>query len=67
MYPKAGPNRSGRRSRWMIRGQPESNVDKAERGYNAGWRLTPAEVAAVAAEMGLSVSSPTPGPKGERP
>jgi predicted DNA-binding transcriptional regulator AlpA len=32
--------------------------DKAERGYNAGRRLTPAEVAAVAAEIGLSVAPP---------
>jgi hypothetical protein len=57
-YPKAGPNRAGRRTRWMLRGAPESNADKAERGYNAGRRLTPAEVAAVAAEMGLQVAQP---------
>jgi hypothetical protein len=54
-HPKAGPNRAGRR---MLRGTPESNADKAERGYNAGRRLTPAEVAAVAAEMGLAVAPP---------
>ena len=56
MYPKAGPNRAGRRTRWMLRGAPESNADKAERGYSSGRRLTPAEVAAVAAEMGLQVA-----------
>ena len=58
MHPKAGPNRAGRRTRWMLRGAPERNIDKAERGYNAGRRLTPAEVAAVAAEMGLPVAPP---------
>lgn len=58
MYTKAGPNRAGRRTRWMLRGAPQSNADKAERGYNAGRRLTPAEVSAVAAEMGLPVASP---------
>jgi hypothetical protein len=57
MYPKAGPNRAGRRTRWMLRGQPESNADKAERGYTAGRRLDPAEIASIAASMGLSVSS----------
>jgi hypothetical protein len=40
----------------MLRGTPESNADKAERGYDAGRRLTPAEVAAV--EMGLPVAPP---------
>jgi len=57
-HPKAGPNRAGRRTRWMLRGTPASNADKAERGYNAGRRLTPGEVAAVAAEMGLPVAPP---------
>jgi hypothetical protein len=42
----------------MLRGTPASNADKAERGYNAGRRLTPGEVAAVAAEMGLPVAPP---------
>jgi hypothetical protein len=42
----------------MLRGAPESNADEAERGYNAGRRLAPAEVAAVAAEMGLPVATP---------
>jgi hypothetical protein len=58
MHPKAGPNRAGRRTRWMLRGAPESNADKGKRGYNAGRRLAPAEVAAVAAEMGLPVAPP---------
>jgi hypothetical protein len=58
MHHKAGPNRAGRRTRWMLRGAPESNADKAERGYNTGRRLTPTEVAAVAAEMGLPVAPP---------
>jgi hypothetical protein len=58
LHPKAGPNRAGRRTRWMMRGAPESSADKAERGYNAGRRLNPAEVAAVAAEMGLPVVPP---------
>jgi hypothetical protein len=58
MHSKAGPNRAARRTRWMLRGAPESNADKTERGYNAGRRLTPAEVAAVAAEMGLPVAPP---------
>jgi len=40
-HPKAGPNGAGRRTRWMKRGAPESNVDKAERGYTAGRRLNP--------------------------
>jgi hypothetical protein len=58
--PKAGPNGAGRRTRWMLRGAPESNVDKAERGYTAGRRLNPEEIAAIAAEMGLPVATPRP-------
>jgi hypothetical protein len=58
MRTKGGPNRAGRRTRWMLRSAPESNADKAERGYNAGRRLTPAEVVAVAAEMGLPIAPP---------
>jgi hypothetical protein len=58
MYPKAGPNRAGRRTRWMLRGAPESNADKAARGYNAGRRLKPEEIATIAADMGLPVATP---------
>ncbi len=58
MYPKAGPNRAGRRTRWMLRGMPESNADKAERGYTAGRRLNHEEIATTAAEMNLPVARP---------
>jgi hypothetical protein len=54
--PKAGPNGAGRRTRWMLRGAPESNVDKAERGYTAGQRLNLEEIARIAAEMGIPVA-----------
>jgi hypothetical protein len=64
MYPKAGPNRAGRRTRWMMRGAPESNGDKAERGYNAGRRLNPEEIAPIAAELGVPVAkSPKEAPR----
>jgi hypothetical protein len=63
MHPKAGPNRAGRRTRWTLRGMPESNADKAARGYNAGRRLNPEEIATIAAEMGLPV---TKSPEGGR-
>jgi hypothetical protein len=56
MYPKSGPNRAGRRTRWMMRGSPESNADKAERGYNAARHLNSEEIATIAAEMGLPVA-----------
>jgi hypothetical protein len=56
MHPKAGPNGAGRRTRWMMRGAPESNADKVERGYNGGRRLNPEEIARIAAEMGLPVA-----------
>jgi hypothetical protein len=56
MYPK--PNRAGRRTRWMMRGGPESNADKAARGYTAGRRLNPEEIATIAAELGVPVAKP---------
>jgi hypothetical protein len=40
----------------MLRGAPESNVDKAERGYTAGQRLNLEEIARIAAEMGIPVA-----------
>jgi hypothetical protein len=55
-HPKAGPNGAGRRTRWMMRGAPESSADRNARGYNAGRRLNPEEIAAIAAEMGLRVA-----------
>jgi hypothetical protein len=42
----------------MLRGAPESNADKAARGYNAGRRLKPEEIATIAADMGLPVATP---------
>jgi hypothetical protein len=42
----------------MMRGGPESNADKAARGYNAGRRLNPEEIAMIAAEMGVPVAKP---------
>jgi hypothetical protein len=47
----------------MMRGGPESNTDKEQRGYSAGRRLNPEEIATIAAEMGLPVAKP---PKEER-
>jgi hypothetical protein len=47
----------------MMRGGPESNADKADRGYNAGRRLNPEEIATIAAEMGVPVAK---SPKEER-
>jgi hypothetical protein len=45
----------------MMRGGPESNADKAERGYNAGRRLNPEEIATIAAEMGVPVAKVSEG------
>jgi hypothetical protein len=39
-----------------MRGAPESNADKVERGYTAGRRLNPEEIATIAAEMGFPVA-----------
>jgi hypothetical protein len=39
-----------------VRGAPESSADRNARGYNAGRRLNPEEIAAIAAEMGLRVA-----------
>jgi len=54
---KAGPNRAGRRTRWMLRGAPESNDNKAARGYDAGQSLNAKELATIAAEMGVPVAT----------
>jgi hypothetical protein len=60
MYLKASPNRAGRRTRWMLRQAPQTDEEARQRGYTSR-RLTPEEIARIAAEMNLSVSPPKPG------
>jgi hypothetical protein len=50
------PSSPGRRTRWMLRQMPLSNAERAARAYTARV-LTPSEVEAAAAAMGLPVSS----------
>jgi hypothetical protein len=49
------PSIPGRRTRWMLRQQPQSNAEREARGY-VGRRLNHAEIATIAAEMGLPVA-----------
>jgi hypothetical protein len=56
------PSIPGRRTRWMLRQQPQSNAERETRGYVAR-RLTPKEIAKIADEMSLQVAKP---PKGAR-
>jgi hypothetical protein len=44
------------RNGWMLRGAPQSNAEKVQRGYAEVRRLSPEETAKIAAEMGLPVS-----------
>jgi hypothetical protein len=57
------PSIPGRRTRWMLRQQPQSNAEREARGYNAGRRLNPEEIATIAAAMGVPVAK---FPKGGR-
>jgi hypothetical protein len=49
------PSIPGRRTRWMVRQQPQSNAEREARGY-VGRRLNPEEIAAIAAAMGVPVA-----------
>jgi hypothetical protein len=49
------PSIPGRRTRWLMRQQPQSNAEREARGYTAR-RLNPEEVATIAAGMGMPIS-----------
>jgi hypothetical protein len=51
------PSIPGRRTRWMLRQQPQSNAERETRGY-VGRCLTPKEIAKIADEMSLQVAKP---------
>jgi hypothetical protein len=51
------PSIPGRRTRWMLRQQPQSNAERETRGYVCR-RLNSAEIATIAAEMGVPVAKP---------
>jgi hypothetical protein len=56
------PSIPGRRTRWMLRQQPQSNAEMETRGY-VSRRLNPEEIATIAVAMGVPVAKL---PKGRR-
>jgi hypothetical protein len=46
------------RNGWMLRGAPQSNAEKVQRGYAEVRRLSHGEIEKIAAEMGLPIARP---------